>query len=140
MSSSESFICYPYYLNEILPKVDLQICRRLSWISFDISSMYPSIPIEETLQLVPEEILKHKLLEEIAKWKLHAIFKISRICMEIHFKKMKPTNLHKLMDSQIGTSVLGWSYLRYFYGQDLKIIYNAFGNIKPGKQPCLLIS
>ena len=42
---AESFIRNSYHLKEILSKANLQNFRRLIQISFDMSNIYPSIPI-----------------------------------------------------------------------------------------------
>ena len=76
---AESFIRNLYHLKEILSKVDLQDFKKYIQISFDMSNMYPSIPIEETLQLVLEELLIDESLSQRTEWKPHDIGKLTRI-------------------------------------------------------------
>ena len=72
-----------------------------------MSNMYPSIPIEETLQLVLEELLIDESLSQRTEWKPHDIVKLTRICMETHFKTYEGYVLTQTDGSPIGKSFSG---------------------------------
>ena len=72
-----------------------------------MSNMYPSIPIEETLQLVLEELLIDESLVDRTKWKPHDIVKLTRVCMETHFKTYEGNILTQTDGSPIGKSFSG---------------------------------
>jgi len=121
--------------------------------------MYPSIPIDETLQLVLEELLIDESLSHRTEWKPHNIVKLTRICMETHFKTYEGYILTQTDGSPIGKSFSGCicgifvanfekkfvlhNKLRFralFYGKELKMMYIAFGNMVQEKQTCFSIS
>ena len=56
--------------------------------SFDVKSLYPSIPIEKTLEITKQRLYADESLHERTKWKPDDIVELLKICVETHFKTL----------------------------------------------------
>ena len=96
--------------------------------------MYPFITLQESLQLVLEELLIDESRVERTKWKPHDIVKLTRVCMEMPFKTWEDNILTQTDGSPIlnpfhDASVVVMSYTMLalpfhacFYGKELLLL------------------
>ena len=66
---------------------ELNIPGRLVQISYDTCNMYPSIPIDETLEITLREMEKDENLKERTNWKPYHIVELCKICIETRFQR-----------------------------------------------------
>ena len=75
-----SFIKDSYSLRQKLKQLD--IGDHLIQISYDIRQLYPSIPVQDTLNITHLELIKDKTLKDRTKWKPKQIINLLEICVE----------------------------------------------------------
>jgi len=64
----------------------LDVDDHLIQISYDIHQLYPSIPVQETLNITHLELINDKTLKDRTKWKPKQIINLLEICIEeTHF-------------------------------------------------------
>ena len=78
---AESFIRNSYHLKQMIS--ELNIPGRLVQISYDTCNMYPSIPIDETLEITLRELEKDESLKERTNWKPYHIVKLCKILSKL---------------------------------------------------------
>ena len=54
--------------------------------SLDIRQMYPMIPVEKTLKITKEQLIKDDTLRDRTEWKSEHIIELLEVCLETHFQ------------------------------------------------------
>ena len=77
-------------------------------ISFDIRSLFPSIPIKPTLSLIHKKLQYDKMLKDRTEWKAKNIVNLIEICTEeTHFKDFEGNIWTQTDGTAIGKSISG---------------------------------
>ena len=102
---SRSYIENSFELKKVLKSVavapdDIQA-------SFDVRSLYPSIPIQKTLQITRERLYADDKLADRTKWNPDDIIKLLEICLETHFKTLDGRIYTQTDGTPIGKSISG---------------------------------
>ena len=69
--------------------------------------MYPSIPVDETLEITLRELEKDESLKEKTNWKPYHIVKLCKICIETHFMDYEGRIWTQTNGAPIGKSFSG---------------------------------
>ena len=77
-------------------------------MSFDIRSLFPSIPIKPTLSLIHKKLQHDKMLKDRTEWKAKNIVNLIEICTEeTHFKDFEGNIWTQTDGTAIGKSISG---------------------------------
>ena len=96
-----------------------------------MQSLYPSIPIEKTLEITKQRLYADESLHEQTKWKPDDIVELLKICVETHFKTLDGRIFTQTDGTPIGKSISGpladiymdWFERTYIYSE-----HNEFKN------------
>ena len=66
---------------------EVEIQEHFIQLSFDIRSLFPSIPIKPTLTLIHEKLQNDKLLKDRTKWQPKNIVNLIQICTKVTHDK-----------------------------------------------------
>ena len=100
-----SFIKDSYSLHQKLKQVDVD---DLIQIYCDIRQLYPSIPVQETLNITHLELINDKTLKDRTKWKPKQIINLLEICIEeTHFYDFQGNIWTQTDGLAIGKSISG---------------------------------
>ena len=103
---SRSFIKDSYSLRQKLKQLD--VGDHLIQISYDIRQLYPSIPVQDTLNITHLELINDKTLKERTKWKPKQIINLLEICIEeTHFYDFQGNIWTQTDGLAIGKSISG---------------------------------
>ena len=87
---------------------EVEIQEHFIQLSFDIRSLFPSIPIKPTLTLIHEKLQNDKLLTDRTKWKPKNIVNLIQICTEeTHFKDFEGNIWTQTDGTAMGKSISG---------------------------------
>ena len=101
-----SFIKDSYSLRQKLKQLD--VGDHLIQISYDIRQLYPSIPVQDTLNITHLELINDKTLKERTKWKPKQIINLLEICIEeTHFYDFQGNIWTQTDGLAIGKSISG---------------------------------
>ena len=82
--NGRSFIKDSYSLREKLKQLDVE--DHLIQISYDIRQLYPSVPVQDCINITHLELTNDKTLKDRTKWKPNQIINLLNICIEeTHF-------------------------------------------------------
>ena len=82
---AKSYIKDSRHFKQMLKEVNVE--EHFIQLSFDIRSLFPSIPIKPTLSLIHKKLQNDKMLSERTRWKPKNIVNLIQICTEeTHFK------------------------------------------------------
>ena len=82
--NGRSFIKDSYSLRGKLKQLDVE--DHLIQISFDIRQLYPSVPVQDCINITRLEFNNDKTLKDRTKWKPNQIVNLLNICIEeTHF-------------------------------------------------------
>ena len=101
-----SFIKDSYSFRAKLKELDVE--DHLIQISYDIRQLYPSIPVQETINISHLELIKEKSLKDRTKWTPAQIIRLLNICIEeTHFYDFQGNIWTQTDCLAIGKSVSG---------------------------------
>jgi len=79
-TKAKSFIKDSFHFKEILNEIEIE--DNYTQISFDVRSLFPSVPIRQTLSLIQNKLQNDKSLKDRTKWKPKQITNLLEICTE----------------------------------------------------------
>ena len=126
---SKSYVENSFELKKILQSTVIE--PGYIQASFDVKSLYPSIPIEKTLEITKQRLYADESLHERTKWKPDDIVELLKICVETHFKTLDGRIFTQTDGTPIGKSISGpladiymdWFERTYIYSE-----HNEFKN------------
>ena len=71
--------------------------------SLDIRQMYPMIPVEKTLKITKEQLIKDDTHRDRTEWKPEHIIELLEVCLETHFQTYEGIVILKLMELPLGS-------------------------------------
>ena len=77
---AKSYIKDSYHFKQILKEIIIE--DHFIQLSFDVRSLYPSVPVKQTLSLVQRKLQKDRTLKNRTKWKPKQITNLLQICTE----------------------------------------------------------
>ena len=87
---------------------EVEIQEHFIQLSFDIRSLFPSIPIKPTLTLIHEKLQNDKVLKDRTKWQPKNIVNLIQICTEeTHFKDFEGNIWTQTDGIAMGKSISG---------------------------------
>ena len=75
--------------------------------SLDIRQMYPMIPVEKTLKITKEQLIKDDTLRDRMEWKPEHIIELLEVCLETHFQTNEGIVYTQTDGTPIGKSISG---------------------------------
>ena len=78
--NGRSFIKDSYSLREKLKQLDVE--DHLIQVSYDIRQLYPSVPVQDCINITRLELNNDKTLKDRTKWKPSQIVNLLNICIE----------------------------------------------------------
>ena len=112
---AKSYIKDSYHFKQRLKEIEIE--DHFIQLSFDVRSLFPSVPVKQTLALIQGKLQRDRSLKDRTNWKPKQITNLLEICTEeTHF-----------MDSQgnIWTQTDGTA-IRKFISGDIASIYMEF--------------
>jgi len=112
---AKSYIKDSYHFKQRLKEIEIE--EHFIQLSFDVRSVFPSVPVKQTLSLVQGKLQKDKTLKDRTKWKPKQITNLLQICTEeTHFMDYRGKIWTQTDGTAIGKSISG----------DLAAIYMEF--------------
>ena len=103
---AKSYIKDSFHFKQMLK--DIEIEEHFIQLSFDIRSLFPSIPIKPTLALIHKKLQADKSLKDRTKWKPKNIVNLIEICTEeTHFKDFEGNIWTQIDGTAMGKSISG---------------------------------
>ena len=122
-----SFIKDSYSLQQKLKQLD--IGDHLIQISYDIHQLYPSIPVQDTLNITHLELINDNTLKERTKWKPKQIINLLEVCIEeTHFYDFQVNIWTQTDGLAIGKSISGALTDIYMNWYEEEYIFNPTRN------------
>ena len=103
---AKSYIKDSHHFKQMLKEVNVE--EHFIQLSFDIRSLFPSIPIKPTRSLIHKKLQNDKMLSERTRWKPKNIVNLIQICTEeTHFKDFEGKIWTQTDGTAIGKSISG---------------------------------
>ena len=103
---AKSYIKDSFHFKQMLKEVEIQ--EHFIQLSFDIRSLFPSIPIKPTLAMIHNKLQNDKSLKERTKWQPKNIVNLIQICTEeTHFKDFEGNIWTQTDGTAMGKSISG---------------------------------
>jgi hypothetical protein len=125
--SSASFVKDSFHMKELLSEV--QILDHHILASFDVTALYPSIPIERALQVLRESLTNDANLNGRTDWSVDDIMELVQICLETHFKTFEGRIYTQTDGTPIGKSISGPIAGIYMDWFERTYIFNAHNHM-----------
>ena len=101
---AKSYIKDSYHFKQRLKEIEIE--EHFIQLSFDVRSLFPSVPVKQTLSLVQGKLQKDKTLKDRTKWKPKQITNLLQICMEeTHFMDYRGKIWTQTDGTAIGKSI-----------------------------------
>ena len=105
-TKAKSFIKDSFHFKEMLKEIKIE--DNYIQLSFDVRSLFPSVPIRQTLSLIQNKLQNDKSLKDRTKWKPKQITNLLEICTEeTHFMDYQGNIWTQTDGTAIGKSISG---------------------------------
>ena len=122
-----SFIKDSYSFRAKLKELD--VADHLIQISYDIRQLYPSIPVQDTINITHLELTKDDSLKDRTKWTPAQIIRLLNICIEeTHFYDFQGNIWTQTDGLAIGKSIFGALTDIYMNWYEKEYIFNPLKN------------
>ena len=83
----------------------VKIGRKYILVSFDVTALYPTIPVQKALKVVLKKLKQYVTLKDISQWTPEQIVTLLKICWETHFVDFDGNICTQGNGTQIGKSI-----------------------------------